>query len=252
LRPANPVKIKYSKELHDFLKINIALKTLQVLGQVLKDSPGSLPAGLKADIAQECYSIGLRTLRAVFLMAEVNLAEFRTAIEDLIKERRALDPEARVPKDANYFLIWLCLGGALGVVHRVSRAVGHTQLERTYQEVLRRFNGLLSAELIDFAIHLEQFHQVSASGLRELMEYRLRDNVFGYQIVQELVYNYFSLFPADRGFRQRIRDIAGIASEDPRFVETRIKKLPATEKIRGRREGKGRRGARRPRGGRRG
>jgi hypothetical protein len=93
---------------------------------------------------------------------------------------------------------------------------------------------------------------VSASGLRELMEYRLRDNVFGYQIVQELVYNYFSLFPADRGFRQRIRDIAGIASEDPRFVETRIKKLPATEKIRGRREGKGRRGARRPRGGRRG
>jgi hypothetical protein len=223
---AKPSKLKYSQELQDYLKINIALKTLQVLGQVLKDSPGQLPAKLKADLAEECYSLGLRTLRAVLMMSEVNLAKFQEAIEELLKERRAIDPAAKVPKGANEFLIWLSLGAALGVIRRISRAVGHSQLEKTYNEVLRRFGGMVSAELIDLAIKLDHFHSIRDSLIEDLVQDRLRNNIFGYQIVQNMVYNYFSLFPSERKQRQRICGMVGIMSEDPRFLESRLKRLP--------------------------
>lgn len=233
-----PAKLKYSRELQDHLKMNIALKTMQVLGQVLKDSPGQLPASLKTDIAAECYSIGLRALRALFAMAELNLADFQRAIEELIKERRAYDPEARVPKDANRFLLWLCLGAALGVIRRTSRAVGHTQLGRTYLAVLERFRSLTSAELIDFSIRLDHFHQVSRPVVEDMVRDRLRDNIFGYQILQDLVYNHYALFPSDRSERQQICDLVGIYSQDPRFLDKRQKMLPAPANKTGKRRRK--------------
>ena len=221
-----PAKLKYSNELQDYLKINIALKTMQVLGQVLKDSPGQLQAKLKADIAEECYSIGLRTLRAVLGMAEANLTELQQTIEELIKERRSYDPEARIPKHANQFLLWLCLGASLGIIRRTSRAVGHNQLEKTYRDVLERFGHLVSAELIDFSIRLDHFHQLSPRRLEGLIRDRLRSNIFGFQIVQDLVYNYYALFPSDRSERQQICKLVGITPEDPRFLDVRLKRLP--------------------------
>jgi len=220
-----PAKVRYSEELQDYLKINIALKTMQVLGQVLKDSPGQLPAKLKSDLAEECYSIGLRALRAVFQISEVNLAEFQEAIEELIKDRRGGEASAKTPKDANQFLLWLCLGAALGVIRRTSRAVGHNQLERTYQDVLGRLGNSVSAELIDLTIKIDHFHEIKRSTVERLVHDKLRDNIFGYQIVQDLVYNYFALFPSEREDRQRICATVGITSEDPRFLDSRLKKL---------------------------
>ena len=232
-----PAKVRYSEELQDYLKINIALKTMQVLGQVLKDSPGQLPAKLKADIAEECYSIGLRTLRAVFLIAEVNLTKFREAIEELIKGRRPGESEARIPKDANQFLLWLCLGAALGIIRRTSRAVGHNQLERTYSDVLGRFGGAVSAELINLSIRIDHFHQITRPMIEHMVQDRLRDNIFGYQIAQDLVYNYFALFPSDRKERHQICGLVGITPEDPRFLDSRLKKLaPAAKSSRGARK----------------
>ena len=43
--------ISYGKELDDLTKINIAFKTLQVLGQVLRDFPTVLRGELKTEVA---------------------------------------------------------------------------------------------------------------------------------------------------------------------------------------------------------
>ena len=159
--------------------------------------------------------------------------KFQEAIEELIKGRRAGESDARIPKDANQFLLWLCLGAALGVIRRTSRAVGHNQLERTYKDVLGRFGGIVSAELIDLSIRIDHFHQITRPSIEHMVHERLRDNIFGYQIVQDLVYNYFALFPSDRKERQQICGLVGITSEDPRFLDSRLKKLaPATKRPR--------------------
>jgi len=220
-----PSKVQYADDLQDYLKINIALKTMQVLGQVLKDSPGQLPAKLKSDIAEECYSIGLRTLRAVLLSAELNLDSFERAIEELIKDRRAEDPTAILPRDAKQVMLRLCLSAGVGVIKRISTAVGHNQLEKTYLEVVARFNNSLSVELIDLAVKMEHFQELEFRRIEGVVQSRLRDNIFGYQIVQELVYSHYSLFPSNREDRQKICGLVGITSENARFLDSRLKSL---------------------------
>src|SRR5581483_2668097 len=58
-------RISYNRELDDFIKMNIALKTLEMLGQVLRNFPGSLRGDLKARLTKQAYLLGLRTIRAL-------------------------------------------------------------------------------------------------------------------------------------------------------------------------------------------
>src|SRR5205807_4352990 len=81
-------KTEYKRELSDVLKINIAVKTLQVLGQILRNSPGSLRGDLKVAITKESYKVGLRTLRVLLSIAETNLDDFRRYFAAIIGEQR--------------------------------------------------------------------------------------------------------------------------------------------------------------------
>ena len=46
----------------DILRINVAFKTIEILGQIIKDFSGSIKAEAKAQLATECFSVDLRTL----------------------------------------------------------------------------------------------------------------------------------------------------------------------------------------------
>ena len=70
-------ELEYSEGLDDILKVNFSLKMLHVMGQVLRNFPGSLQSGLKEDLATESYLLGLRTLKAIMRIAEGNLEELR-------------------------------------------------------------------------------------------------------------------------------------------------------------------------------
>src|SRR5207247_2977702 len=48
-------KIKYDESLEDIIKVNVALKTLQLMGQVLRNFPGSLRSELKIKITAASY-----------------------------------------------------------------------------------------------------------------------------------------------------------------------------------------------------
>lgn len=79
--------IEYDKGLPDIIKVHIALKNLRILGQILRNFPGALKADLKLDLASASYQLGLRTLRAILLVAETNIEELRIYIARLVQER---------------------------------------------------------------------------------------------------------------------------------------------------------------------
>src|ERR1019366_9435765 len=65
--------VAYDESLDHLKKMNIAFKTLQVLGQALRNFPNVLKADLKTRVAQECYSLGLRVLSVVLVVSKENL-----------------------------------------------------------------------------------------------------------------------------------------------------------------------------------
>ncbi|HEX8176636.1 MAG TPA: hypothetical protein VF543_16205 [Pyrinomonadaceae bacterium] len=223
-REAEQLKIKYDKNLSDIFKINIALKTLDLMGQVLRNFPGSLLGDLKFQLTQESYQLVLRTLRAVFVVAEQSLTEMRTFYSQLIQERRGIKSDIELARTTDELLIWLTIAAAYGMIKRVSHAVGIENLNETYREVLEHEGNKTSVSLIDLSIKLDHFSALPEVEIRALHK-KLRDNRFAYTILRDLVANYMYLFPLDQRTRQSIGALLDIKISDPKYLDNESKKL---------------------------
>jgi predicted phosphodiesterase len=129
-------KVAYADDLADIHKVNIAFKTLQVLGQVLRSAAGSLEGDQKTEIIRTCYMLGLRSLNAILNISQVNLEDLRYYLASLITERAALEDnqitENQILKRTDEAVIGLTVRCAFGTLKKISFAVGSQRLEETY------------------------------------------------------------------------------------------------------------------------
>ena len=210
-------ELTYQDDLNDLLKITFAFKTLNVLGQVLRNFPGSLERELKRAIASECYLLGLRTLKAVLRIARTNLAELRTYFAALIQGHRPISGVAELAKITDETLIGMTLGCAFGIIKRVSMAVGLRDLSGTYDDVLEVIGPTTSAKLIDVAIRLDHFESPPVTQIKQLVG-DLGNNNFTRRVLRDLVANHMYLFPVDFKSKQMLGAALDIKYSDARFL----------------------------------
>lgn len=143
--------LEYTDDLEGIIRIQIGFKTLQILGQVIRNFTGSLPGDLKLRITNECYGLGMRILNFIYKFAETDLDGLRQYIGSLVAERTGVSDKVELATRTDLAIIWLNCMGAFGCIKRVSYAVGHSDLSKTYGRVLSG-NRSLAAEMIDATI----------------------------------------------------------------------------------------------------
>lgn len=225
--------IKYDDALADFVKIHIALKNLRILGQILRNFPGALRADLKLDLAFASYQLGLRTLRAIFHIAENNIDDLRVYIARLIQERRALEDHEKLTEKTDRVVISLTRNVAFGMMKRISYAVGLEELEETYKAIIDRDGGKLPVRAIDYTIKLDHFTRFPKPELERMLE-ETRNNPFTLRLVRDLTAEYLYLFPADYRIRQFISDKLKIRVNTAQVLGAggkKMKSLPAKATI---------------------
>jgi len=217
--------VKEMEEVDEVLRINMAFKTLQVMGQILRNFPGALPGDLKLQIATESYLLGLRTLRAVFFLMEQNLEDLRTLIAEIISEVRQLNIERdqdKITDMTNQFLRSLVFGGSYGVIKRVSEAVGSEHLEETYNKVSTDPSPLAIA-LINTSIKLDHFRGFPSAEVLDL-EKETRKKPFAGWLLRRLVAEHFHLYPVSVKVRQSICSQLGIQANSPGMITSSNKR----------------------------
>jgi hypothetical protein len=219
----------YAEDLDDILKINIALKTLLLMGQVLRNFAGSLRKGLKLEIARAAYQLGLRTLNAVLRLGESNLEGLRSYLAALIREHRAFD-ERELELKADQAVVWLTRRIAYGFVKRISYAVGHPMLEETYKDVLREEGERTCIRMVDLSVKLDHFSRFPEDEVLAMSEKLKRNNFFSSTVLRDLVANYLYLFPLDYETRQRVGSKLQIETASPTMIAGRLKKIPRSER----------------------
>ena len=219
----------YEEELNDFLKINIALKTLQIMGQVLRNFAGSLRKGLKLEIARSAYGLGLRTLNAVLRIGESNLEELRSYMAALIREHRAFD-DRELEQKADQAVVWLTRRIAYGFVKRISFAVGHPMLEETYKDVLTEEGERTCIRLVDLSVKLDHFTRFPEDEVLAMWEKLRAKNFFSSTVLRDMVANYLYLFPLEYETRQRVGSKLQIETGSPAMIAGRLKKVPRTKR----------------------
>jgi calcineurin-like phosphoesterase family protein len=210
-------KIIYRDDLDDVVKTAIAIKNLRIMGQILRNFPGVLKGGPKRELAEECYMLGLRTLKRFLTIGRDNLSELRTLYAEIIREHRALDSDAEVIKAADEALVWVTRMASFGVIKRVSSAVGLEELELTYREVRDLHSGTnVSVDLIDVAIKMDHFKECPDQDLDELKR-RIPNDSFAFTILRDFVADYLYLFVSDQRTLQKYGSMFQISTSSPQF-----------------------------------
>lgn len=220
--PNEEMDIKYDDQLQHLVKITFAFKTLQILGQVLRNFTGSLEGPLKLEITKECYSLGMRTLSAVLSMASSDIDGMRQYLGNLIAERSGITDTKKLAAKTDDAIVWLGTAIGFGAVKRVSYAVGHSDLTTTYQKVLQA-DGSLSTQMIDAVIKLDHFDRVPEKEL-DALEPKIRKNHFAYTIMRDIVADHLYLYSHDFPTMQKLGSKWKISVTEPKFLTNRSKK----------------------------
>lgn len=209
--------VAYHKDLDIFGKITIAFRNLELMGQILRNFPGSLFADLKLSLAQESYSLGLRILQSLMKLAEENFEEFREFYAEVIRERKQGLAESEIGLEANALIVSLTSSAAFGIIKRISSAVGHDQLQETYKKVEQNLDGVNSVALIDLSIKLDHFKGVPHYAVGKLAD-DLQNNNFAYNILRDLIYHFFYLYPVDILDKQKLAGRLDISLNSPQLL----------------------------------
>jgi hypothetical protein len=217
--------VQYDEELDDLLKTNIALKTLEIIGQVIRNFAGVLRKEEKVEIAREAYQLGLRTLNAVLRIGETNLEELRSYIAMLISEYKAFDAK-KLEERTDLAVVYLTRRVAYSFVKKISYAVGHPILDQTYRDVLGEEGDRTSIRLVDLSIKLDHLSGFPQDDVMELSKRLKRKNFFSTAVLRDMVANHLYLFYVGEKTRQAVGKELGIETHSPRMMESGPKKLP--------------------------
>lgn len=186
---------------NEMAQINVAFKTVQILGQVLRNFPGSLKGDVKLEIARESYQLGLRTLQLILKQLHSNREEIKNRIKALLTKQGIPHEDELEKKERQfYFLISLFVSGA--IIKMISYSVGSDQLRETYRELMNE-QQKPAFSLVDLAIKLDHIRPIPQWEIFELNK-RMSGNSLALTTLKLLVIEYLSLHRTDYKTRQRI------------------------------------------------
>lgn len=204
-------------KLDDALAMNKAFKTLQVLGQLLRNMAGSIPRDEKRAIARACVDLGLRVLGFLSNLVEENSEEliaFRALQLRVENTRTKKDGTTYVTKsDAEIaellspYLSNMFANLTMGTFVKISNAIGSEELTPTLSAVLSETK---TDQLLLLATELEHFAEFPEANVRRFKQGKIEGkHVLPYSILRRFVVRRFHLFPARKELKEGIaRDFA--------------------------------------------
>jgi len=211
-----PVRTKYSSTLSEALRIDFSFRSLQVMGQVLRNFPGVLRKDLKVDLATECYRLGLRSLKRFVSIFKTNADELRNIYEVRIARYNALprDKSEKIEAEAGQLLALLAEGVIVSVIRTVSFSVGSEDLKNTLETVrVNAGDADISTRMIDLSVRMDHFAKIPMDEIASLSQDIPKSNIVARIVLRMLVANHIYLFPVGWKNLQRLEKLLDISTK---------------------------------------
>lgn len=196
-------------ELDEFLSINSAIKTLQVLGQILRNFSGSLKRDLKLKITRECFDLGLRVFNSFCASLERHLSTTLFTLAELFgRDLNDLPVEQQVSA-AKEFVFFVTEVMCLSTLRRISDAIGSEALVKIYEDVEGTYNTR-ATRFVQLSLRLDHCRTFPEKRIVDLSK-EVGDDVFGITLLRMLVAEHFYLFERPYQVRQSICQKLGIS-----------------------------------------
>ena len=204
-----------NQSVEGMIKLNEALKTLQIMGQVLRNFPGSLEGEIKVAIAKESYLLGLRVLGFFCGFVGPNITGLREVFKEVLREQ-GLSDEKELERTVDFVLYRVTFHIAFGIIKRISRSVGSEYLAETFQEVSDH-RVPTSISLVNLSIKLDHFREFPLRDIVQIYD-DVHKNLFTSSIIRGMVVQHLYLFPVARTIRQQVCDRLAIKISNPKLL----------------------------------
>jgi hypothetical protein len=185
-----------------------AIKTLRILGQILKNFPGTLEGASKTEITRECYHLGLRAVTEVLeLVKALQIASVESIADSFPRNATGerLDRAMEDPRDKAF---GLARAIAFSMIRIISASVGAPELMATYARV-QELSEAPAISLITASLQLDHERPFPSKDIVSLNK-ELDGRLFSQSLLRLLVVRHFDLFPVKFGEKQRICEKLGI------------------------------------------
>lgn len=204
------------EELSLIAQLTVLFKTVEILGQILKDQYSRITRDRKAEVINELFAGPLRALRDFFQYLEKNPDHLVSEIETVLHKKGGIDEEERrsIAKRVVATIIQVV---STGLMFRTSQAVGSDSLIEDIREVVKR-NGTLAYKLIELGVLLDSPKAIPRELLKRLIEEAKHDLVAS-RTIQLLVLNRLYMFKTSIEDKQWLAEKVSIGMPAQRAIE---------------------------------
>lgn len=180
------------------LKIDKALRAIEVVGQIIKNRRNSLEKSKLKEMLVELYYAGFRTVN---YLGSILAADRRTLVEDIIKDEDLDGDTMKIREHIDYFFEMITFRFCLFVFGKIIRSVGVKELRWLYNEASAQI-GTPAADIVTFSIE-SVYSKLVVEDLKKLVE-KYKDNSAAMTIIQARVRSYLYNNYVEVNDRQRI------------------------------------------------
>ena len=187
-----------------FAELHRALHAIDILGQILKNFPGSLIAERKMEVAGAAYSIGMRLLGFLLATVRDNRQDISTAFAAVIANRHPGWSSEQVSKLASRTMASLSALSTYGMIKRLARAIGSLDLMKTYDRMVNADGTNDALKLLRVTLDLDYQRGIFPQRKVQELARDFANNPLAQWALRDAVIDHFYMFPVKREVRQSV------------------------------------------------
>ena len=200
-------------ELDQITQLNLLFKASEILGQILKNRYGSIDKALKNDLMKQLFDAPLRGISFLTELINTNPDLLVKHLEETILEKIP-GMTREVASDKSKKILFAVAGQfADALLSKQGEIIGSPKLIETINSVASEKVGSSGPErtypLINLAAQLSYPGKIPF-GLIEQLKDELKDNVFGFSILQGLIGRHIYMFSLPYNEKQKLASYAKI------------------------------------------
>jgi hypothetical protein len=197
--------------------ITRSAKSVEIIGQILRNRYGSMKKDELYDLALEAYSAGLRYLKFYLSLTEHHTDDIVGRI-DIILESKNIRDRDKIEKIARKILLGLCYQMSIGVIRKISLSIGSDKIAEIFEDIANK-NQTPAHKLIYLSIILE-FKKEIPKRLIEEMDKDFEGNILCKRLLQEVVIQHIYMHYVSYENKQWISSALKIPVESQLQIES--------------------------------
>lgn len=205
-------EIEAEEDLSFASDLNLAFKTIDIIGNILKSYHTSLEGPIRLNLAEEAHLLGLRTMGLFFDMLNDDIEIIQKKIEELIeKEKVKITTDFEKEKIARNFIFDFSSAISFFFIEKISTALSYNKLSETYKDFLNKHN-YNTCKLTNLIMELEFQKEIPINLIESLMN-DFQKNKLSEHLMKNIIIKHLYLVPVKYDEKQKVCSLLNISSK---------------------------------------